>query len=140
MSRWSAPSNPLQHFDNELKSTSLQHDPVWPQNLAVGHKDYVEPGSVTSGRVYGAPKVGDDAYTLRKPVVPYTIHMARENSVFDTRNTVLLEQINLISLGCVSPALLNLQDCRIAQCILRRPIKLVSSPNQIDFVFPSKYI
>ena len=79
--------------EDELKSAELQRDPVWSQNLAVGHKDYVEDTKTAlgiSGR-YRSVVENNDAYVLKEPVVPYKAHIACEKSVLSAENTVLLE-------------------------------------------------
>ncbi|MES0328000.1 MAG: transposase [Gammaproteobacteria bacterium] len=79
--------------ENELKSTLLRRDLAWSQNLAVGHKDYVENIKMELG-ITGRNKLvvtGNDAYALKEPVVPYIAHLDYEMSVLSGENTVLLE-------------------------------------------------
>ncbi|MFC1589769.1 transposase, partial [Pseudomonadota bacterium] len=79
--------------DDELKSTQLRRDLAWSQNLAVGHKDYVENIKTALGIAgrYKSVEGENDAYTLNEPVVPYTTHLGDEMSTLSSENTVLLK-------------------------------------------------
>ena len=79
--------------EDELKSAKLLRDLVWSQNLAVGHKDFVENIKTALGVTVHYRSVVEDngAYALKEPAVPYTAHLEGEKSVLRAENTVLLE-------------------------------------------------
>ena len=79
--------------EEALKSAQLQRDLLWSQNLAVGHKDYVEDTKTALGITgrYRFVVEDNDAYALKEPVVPYTDHSKGEKSILSPVNTVLLE-------------------------------------------------
>ncbi len=79
-------------ISNVLKSTLLQRDPVWSQSLAVGHKDYVEGVKSALGITghYKSVVNGNDAFSLKEPVVPYSVHLMGEMDALSADNTVLL--------------------------------------------------
>ena len=79
--------------EDELKLAQLQRDPVWSQNLAVGHKDNIENIKTALGITVHYRSVVEDngAYVLKEPAVPYAAHLEGEKSVLSAENTVLLE-------------------------------------------------
>jgi hypothetical protein len=83
---------PLQ-TEGELKSGRLQRDLVWSQNVAVGHKDYVENIKTALGITGRFKSVVEenDSYALREPVVPYTAPLECEKDILSTGNTIFLE-------------------------------------------------
>ncbi len=79
-------------IDDELKSMQLQRDPVWSQNLAVGHKDYVE-GVKSALGITGRHKSvneSNDAFALKESIASYTVHLEDEIDVLSTENAALL--------------------------------------------------
>ncbi len=66
-----------------LKSVQLQRDLMWSQNLAVGHKDYVENIKTALVITVHSRSVIEDsgAYALKEPAVPYTAYLEGEKSL-----------------------------------------------------------
>ena len=79
--------------EDELKLKQLNRVPVWSQNLAVGHKEYVENIKTALG-IAGRHKSlveDNEAYALGESIMPYTIHLECEMSALSCENTVLLK-------------------------------------------------
>ncbi len=74
-------------------SRHTQRDPIWSQNLAVGHKEYVENIKTALGITVHYRSVVEDngAYALKEPAVPYTAQLEGEKSVLSAENTGLLK-------------------------------------------------
>lgn len=78
--------------DDALKSPQLQRGAAWSQNLAVGHKGYVE-GVKSAFDITGRHKTvveGDDAFSLKESTASYSVYLEDEVGALNTKRAVLL--------------------------------------------------